>query len=447
MKNTLFSIGFAAVVGCNASLQQQQNTNPQTFAAAAAAPVAPVVQPLSKEDSSRYLAPVKAFFEKALLTRSFNGGVLIAKGNAVIYEHYTGYKDPRFAKEEINEETPMHVASVSKTFTGTAVLKLVQEGKIKLDDPLSTYFPNFPYEGVTVEMLLDHRSGLPNYVNYLQDMGWEKDKFATNQDVLNTLYQWKPAAQFKPGTHFRYCNTNFMLLSLIVEKVTGQLFPDYMKKNIFEPLDMKDTYIFTMAADSATATRSFQGNRLWEYDCTDNTYGDKNVYTTPRDLLKWARAISSGSVIRQSLLDSAFTASSNEKRSVHNYGLGWRLLDLPNGKKVIYHNGRWHGSNAAFAMLPEEDVTIIIIGNKFNTNIYSVARKSYDLFGNYLQNGKGSEDDENEATAHHTSRHHYKKSYANSHSKKGVKKSYAKKSVKHKTYAHSSRSIAGNSGR
>jgi CubicO group peptidase (beta-lactamase class C family) len=400
-------------------------------------------KPLSKNDSELYYNTVKEFFDHSLLTKNFNGGVLIAKGNSIIFEQYSGYKDLR-TKDEITGETPMHVASVSKTFTGIAVLQLIQQGKVHLDDPLSTYFPNFPYEGVTVQMLLDHRSGIPNYVHYLP-APWEdehEDQYATNQDVLNSLYQMKLHPEFSPGKRFSYSNTNFLLLSMIVEKVTGERFPDYMQKNIFDQLGMKDTYIFSMA-DSATATRSYRGNSLWDWDCLDNTYGDKNVYTTPRDLLKWSRAIMGGELVRQSLLDSAFTPYSNEKRSVHNYGLGWRLLMLPNGKKVVYHNGRWHGSNAAFAMLPDEDVTIIIIGNKYNANIYSAARRSYDLFGNYLQNGNGGDDEEKESMVRHVSRHHHKKYYAHSKSH-GAKKSYVKKNAKRKPYAGSSKAVVRN---
>ncbi|MCW3118787.1 MAG: beta-lactamase, partial [Chitinophagaceae bacterium] len=188
-------------------------------------------------------------------------------------------------------------------------------------------------------------------------------------------------------------NTNYVLLALIIEKLTGQSFPAYMKKQIFDPLMMADTWIAT-PADVAKLTPSFDARgRYWKPDFLDETYGDKNVYTTPRDLLKWDIAVSSGQVIGEALLDSAYTPYSNEKPSVHNYGLGWRLLMLKNGKKIIYHNGRWHGTNVAFARLPNEKATIIIIGNKYNSNIYSSAKKAYDIFGEYMQQSPDEDED------------------------------------------------------
>ena len=122
-------------------------------------------------------------------------------------------------------------------------------------------------------------------------------------------------------------------------------------------------------------------------DYTDGPYGDKNIYSTARDLLKWDQSFYTNTIINQQLLDSAYTPYSNERPSIHNYGLGWRLLMLKNGKKVIYHNGHWHGFNSAFARLPDEKATIIILGNKYNSGIYTTARKLYNVFGPYDQNG------------------------------------------------------------
>ena len=377
MKNTLYSLGFTLIIGCHVTAEKS-NSQPEY-------PPKPVFafQPLSEDDSTHYYNAVKDFFEKSLIdSRYFNGGVLIAKGESIIYEDYKGYKDFQ-TKEPLDENTPMHIASASKNFAAAAMLRLVQQGRVSLSDSVSRFFPNFPYEGVTVKMLMNHRSGLPNYVHYLEEMGWDKNRYVTNEDVLKSLYTMHPAPEFKAGTRFSYSNTNFVLLAMIVEKLTGMPYPDYMRENFFKPLQMDHTYIFSLA-DTATAVRSYKTNgRVWEWDFLEDTYGDKNIYTTPRDLLKWSVALSQGKVINQALLDSAFTPYSFEKPGVHNYGLGWRLLMLKNGKKVVYHNGRWHGSNAAFAKLPDEDITIIIIGNRYDVNIYNAARKAYDIFGDY----------------------------------------------------------------
>lgn len=348
---------------------------------------------LDKQEFRKYYRTLSAFFDTTLLRSGFNGSILIARDGAVIYERYQGLSDLRNKQDSITDTTSLHIASTGKTFTAMAVLRLVQENKLALNDTIDKFFPGFPYPGITVKMLLCHRSGLPNYVYFVYNSGWDEKKFATNEDMLQVMYTYKPNKSFSPGKRFSYSNTNYVLLAMIVEKVTGQRFPDYMKQHIFEPLQMKHTYVFTLA-DTTSANPSFTGNgTYWDFDFLDATYGDKNIYSTPRDLLKWDQALYTDQFINKALLDSAFTPYSNERPSVHNYGLGWRLQMLPNGKKVIYHFGKWHGFNAAFARLTDEKVTIIILGNKFNRNIYSTAHLAYDIFGEYMQRHAPEDDD------------------------------------------------------
>ena len=381
MKTILLAliIGSFFISGCNSLSQPPSPTKVDTLRK-----VSVNVGKLSTREYTFYHDLLKKYFDARLLHKGFNGGILVAKNGVIVYEDYQGFRDLRL-KDSLTPETPMHIASASKTFTGMAILQLVQQGKLALQDTMGKFFPGFPYPGVTVKTLLNHRSGLPNYIHYLDAMKWDKTKMATNQDVLNSLFSYKPNKEAQPDRRFSYSNTNYVLLALIIEKLTGQTFPAYMKKQIFDPLMMTDSWIAT-PADAQRITPSFDWRgRYWQQDHLDETYGDKNVYTTPRDLLKWDIAVSSGQIIDQPLLDSAYTPYSNERPSVHNYGLGWRLLMLKNGKKIIYHNGRWHGTNVAFARLPNEKATIIIIGNKFNPNIYSSAKKAYDIFGEYMQ--------------------------------------------------------------
>jgi CubicO group peptidase (beta-lactamase class C family) len=160
------------------------------------------------------------------------------------------------------------------------------------------------------------------------------------------------------------------LLALIVEKVTGQPFPQYMETSLFTPLGMKNTFIFSIK-DTANYKPSYQWNSapipLEPMDCV---YGDKNVYSTPRDMLLWDDALYSNKFVSQSTFQEAIKPTSFERPGTHNYGLGWRLLDLPNNK-VVYHNGWWHGNNACFTRFIKDTATIIILGNKFNRAIYS----------------------------------------------------------------------------
>jgi CubicO group peptidase (beta-lactamase class C family) len=313
-----------------------------------------------------YADAVEDFYTKRLEKTGFNGAILVAKNGQILFEKYTGYSNFK-TKETINEHTPFHLASISKTFTGMAVLKLWEQGKLSLDDSLQKYFPQLPYYGITIKMLLSHRSGLPNYL-YFMDSIWDKHKEMKNEDVLNAMIVHHPPIQSSPDKRFEYCNTNFMLLALIVEKITGEKFPDYMKENIFEPIGMNDTYIFSIK-DTANYIPTWSVSRPFPMDAWDCTYGDKNVYSTVRDLFAYDKSLYQHTILKKSTLDMAFTPTSNEHHSMHNYGLAWRLF-IKDGDTVVYHNGKWHGTNTSFIRLVQDTATIIVLGNKENSNIY-----------------------------------------------------------------------------
>ena len=333
---------------------------------------------------NRYINEIDQFYEKALDRPSFNGAFLVAKNGQIIYEQYKGFSDLS-KRDSLTQHDAFHIASISKTFTAMAMMRLVEEGRVQLSDTLGKFFPNFPYQGITVKMLLSHRSGLPNYAYYLEKLKWDKKLRVTNHDILQTLYDHQPPLDFISGRRFAYCNTNFALLALIIEKVAGMPYHDYLKTTIFDPLGMQDTYVYTLA-DSARAMPSYEYNgRKWGFDYLDLVYGDKNIYSTVRDLLKWDQALYSNKLFKQSTLDSAFTPYSFEKPGIKNYGLGWRMFCYPTGKKIIYHNGWWHGNNSVLTRLIQDSATIIVLGNKRNNNIYRV-KPLFEVFGHY--NGK-----------------------------------------------------------
>lgn len=340
-------------------------------------------KPLPEAESIRLNMACRQWVDTVLKSRGFNGGILIAKDGNVVFEQYCGTGHIP-GKDSINAHTPMQIASTTKTFTAMAILLLQQEGKLSIDDEFSKYFPQFNYPGVTIRTLLNHRSGLPNYTYFMENLGWDKTRNVTNADVLDFLVNRK--AEFEniapPGIHFSYCNTNYVLLALLIEKLTGTKYADYLQKVFFTPLQMKDTHVFSMK-DSATALPSYDWKaRLMPFGFLDDVYGDKNIYTTVRDLFTWDRFLNSGLVFSAATLEQAYTPYSNEKPGIKNYGLGWRMNILPTGKKIIYHNGWWHGSNCSFIRLPDEKATIIIIGNHFTRAIYH-AKILANLFGDY----------------------------------------------------------------
>lgn len=325
---------------------------------------------LSNAEVGQYSASLQHLYD-SLLKRNFNGSILVAKNGQVLLEEYRGYANFE-TKDTITPTTPFHIASISKTFTGIAILKLWEEDKLSLEDSIQRFFPEFPYQGITVRMLLNHRSGLPNYAYVMPTdtaWNWRKKHVATNNDMLKYLIDHKPLLYSLPNRSFHYCNTNFALLALIVEKVTGQTFPEYMKKTIFEPSGMENSFVFSIKDTASYKPSYLFNNRSFPLENMDCIYGDKNVYSTPRDLLQWDKALFNNTIVSKGTYEEAVRPYSNEKPSIHNYGLGFRLMLFPD-HKIVYHNGWWHGNNAVFSRLVNDSATIIILGNRFNREIY-----------------------------------------------------------------------------
>ncbi|MFM9908688.1 MAG: serine hydrolase domain-containing protein [Chitinophagaceae bacterium] len=347
---------------------------------------------VDSKKEKRLKAAIESFADTTFKNGSLNGSILVAKDGKVLYEQYDGFSDYRLQKDTIKSTTPFHLASVSKTITGTAILKLVQDGKINLDKSVADYLPGFPKPAITIKLLLNHRSGLPNYVHYMERLGWDKNKKMTNQDVLDFLIARQNEIDIATADRgFSYSNTNYALLALVIEKASGLSYSTYLKQTFFDPLGMNNTYVYTQADSAGSMPSYFFNGKKYPFDFLDLVYGDKNIYSTVHDLLKFETALYAGTIINADLMTAAYSPYSFEKPGTHNYGLGWRMLLLKNGKKIIYHNGWWHGNRTAFYRLLDEKVTIIAFCNNDSKRIYSV-KKLADLFGNYLQTNDKEDD-------------------------------------------------------
>ncbi|HAI80646.1 MAG TPA: serine hydrolase [Chryseobacterium sp.] len=314
------------------------------------------------------------------------GGFLVAKGDEILYEGYRGFTQDN-KQGPVNDTVALHVASISKSITAMAVMKLIEAGKLELDAPLTQYFPKFPYPKVTVFTLLSQRSGLPKYEYFIEKIEPEpaelSKEYISNQDILNLLIRYKPDLARETNTGFMYCNTNYALLALLVEHATKIPFPEAMQQIVFRPLKMKHTYIL-QEKDMESAAKSFyqRGPRVYPYDRLDLIYGDKNVYTTPRDLLNFSKAMFAKNFLREDLYKMVFEPYSNERPGINNYGLGFRMKVFNENEKLTYHNGWWHGTNSVFGHLLKSNVTIIAIGNKYSSRVYTSLALS-GLFENF----------------------------------------------------------------
>jgi CubicO group peptidase (beta-lactamase class C family) len=385
-------LGFLIIASCGAN-----PSGPGKKSAAVTAPPAHF-STLSAREKEYYSNQITPLYQSLLLKRGFSGGILLAKNGEIVFEDYHGLINQK-TKEPVSANSTFHIASVSKTFTAAVILKLMEQGKLNLDDRVEKYLPDFPYNGITIRHLLTHRSGLPKYDHFMQDTRTEvvlvKNKkgkmvkryrvvkapvlvtgLPSNRDVLTFMIRHRPSIQALPDRRYSYCNTNYAMLALIVEQITGQAFPDYMRKNVFAPLGMTNSFVFSIR-DTGRYIPSYNYNnspfRLEKLDCI---YGDKNVYSTVRDLLQWDKALYSGAFLSPATLEMAYQPYSHETRGFKNYGLGWHLYLKPSEPPVVYHNGWWHGNNAVFKRLIQDTATVIILGNKFNKNIYAAGKMS-----------------------------------------------------------------------
>ena len=179
----------------------------------------------------------KIFLRLRKLT-GFNGVVLYAEKGRIILEKAYGYRNVRRHKNLLQTGDAFQLASGSKMFSALAIMILKHQGKVDYDTDIRKYLPGFPYEGITLRLMMNHRSGLPRYMSLAQKE-WKNKRIPMDNDaMLNLLEKYKPAVYFQPNTGFNYCNTNYALLTNVVEAVTGEHFEDFIRKNIFEPLGM-----------------------------------------------------------------------------------------------------------------------------------------------------------------------------------------------------------------
>jgi CubicO group peptidase (beta-lactamase class C family) len=299
--------------------------------------------------------------------RGFNGTVLVTKYDQVIFKGAFGFAD--FAKKKpLNTQTAFQLASVSKQFTAMAIMILKEQGKLDYDDLIQHYLPGFPYPGITIRQLLTHRSGLSNYT-YFSDRLWPDRKLPlTNDDVLNLMALHQPQVYYQPDSKFDYSNTGYFLLASIVKKSSGIPFADFLRKNIFEPLEMTHTFCFSNPLFSENVATGHTGKkRKRSPDYLDSVLGDKGTYSTVEDLYKWDQALYTDQLVNRETLEEAFKGSrKNKNKNKEDYGFGWRIKELKNGDTVLYHAGLWHGYNTYILRNPKDHSAIIVLSNLSN---------------------------------------------------------------------------------
>lgn len=327
----------------------------------------------------KLIATLDSYYTAQVL-RGFNGSVLLGQKGKILYKRYFGMAN-RGTNLPLSADISSQLASTSKPFTATAVLWLYQNKYLDIDMPVNRYLKDFPYDNITVKMMLDQRSGLPDYTKVGLPK-WASKTPMYNTDLQKYLATYKPRLMFTPNTRFNYSNTNYAMLARIIEEVSGMSYKQFMQELIFDPLGMTHTFVYDPKDDYSNRklTTSYKFN--WAvHDNTheDGVYGDKGIYSTVEDMYRWDQSFYNNDILSDKMQNLAITGCSNEMKGMKNYGLGWRMYDFDNGRKLVYHNGWWHGNNTVFYRFIQDNTTVIVLGNRYNAKIYEQGKEVYQI--------------------------------------------------------------------
>lgn len=322
---------------------------------------------------------------------SFNGTWLYAENGEIVSKGAFGFRDAE-NHLPMQEDTIFEMASVTKMFTATAVMLLVREGKLGLDDEYAEYFPEYPYPGVTIRHLLTHTSGMPDdfeTATWVCPVWKNEKRIPSCSEILRFIRDSGEEASHTPGETFRYTDIGYCLLANLVEKLSGVRFEDFLKENILEPAGMKDSGIYHTRRDGRPSDR-FARNMVLEdngyvpADLSENTApyvvgsdglnGCDYLYTTIFDMLAWDRALREEKVLsrgEQMIMYTPVKLNSGEifEEEGDCYGFGWGVKNDEKHGLIVSHSGGMPGLETYFEHFVDEDRTLVILNCRDFTDI------------------------------------------------------------------------------
>ena len=323
------------------------------------------------------LPNLKAQLDRWAGAGQFSGAVLVARGDEVLFRQVHGWSD-HSANKPLALNSRFRLASISKQFTAAAILRLQDEGKLSVDDPVCKYIQPCPeaWQAIRLSHLLSHTSGIPDL---MARPGWGVRRVTPATSTELTADSMRYGLQFPPGTKVRYNNAGFNLLGAVVEKVSGQDLPDYLRTAFFTPLGMADTGYDDGGPDMAMGYANLVGGVAPQPNANVSiVHGAGALYSTLDDLLIWERALHRGHVLsadsyRQMIADHAPADTPDERgkpRRLWGFGLYQKTL----GRQVqpgfddnqIFHTGSWAGFRNLMTYQPDEDVTVIVLSNNYH---------------------------------------------------------------------------------
>lgn len=324
----------------------------------------------------------------SLQAQDFNGNILAAKDGKIVYEKSYGYADfPSRTKNKINSR--FNLASIAKVFTSTAVLQLMEKGKLRLDDPFQSYFPDFPFTDITIRQLLCHQSGLPDLELFEDLISQYPDTVVNSHTVYDQLRKYRKPLHFIPGAGFEYCNNGYILLSLLVEKISGLSFDKYLQRNIFRPAGMKQTTVqghedvhkhqyAYFAVDTFSRVSELKRYRYTDYN-NGAAVGASDIITTVWDMLLFDKAFFDRKLLSAASIQLALKPVHTDKKmdtmegeGTGYYCMGWEMFDQPFYGRGVGHGGFKFGLATFYYHNLDKNQTIIAFDNTAGRNFGKV---------------------------------------------------------------------------
>lgn len=321
--------------------------------------------------------------------------VLVVRNGQVVFRQGYGVTDLR-TRHPIEPDTNFRLASFTKQFTATCIMLLVRDGKLRYDDHLTDIFPEFPDYGkaITIRNLLNHTSGLPDYEDLLMaqhpNTAPEKIPQILDAGVLKLLEQ-QSAGKFPPGSKWEYSNSGYAVLAMVVEKISGKPFGQFLHDRIFAPLKMNHTLAYENGKNEVAHrayghTKEKDGWRETDQSPTSAVLGDGGIYSSIDDLTKWDRALRDHTLLSAAEMQPALTAIKPTAGPAKfpsgknvSYGFGW-FLDPYEGHRRMSHNGETMGFLTTIQRFPDDDLTVIVLANRTDVDPEKLSLKVADLY-------------------------------------------------------------------
>jgi CubicO group peptidase (beta-lactamase class C family) len=323
------------------------------------------------------------------------GNILVYEAGDIVYQSSNGLRSIN-PVDSLDLNSQFRLASVSKQFTGMAIMKLKEAGKLEYDQKVNTILTDFPYDTITVRQLLHHTSGLTDYERIVDENFVKEDSTKTyilgNDEILELFYEVNPDLDFQPGEKWEYSNTGYLVLASIVEKISGQHFREFLKEQIFDPVGMPNTtlYKYQIEPDASMPNRVF-GYRTAlnqselvsnDYNIVNDVRGDGGLFSTLDDLYKWNLALANYTIISKDYLDEAWTPGVLNNGEKTNYGFGWFLEQDASKPKTVFHSGGWVGFVTFLYNEVETQNGFVILTNNSGENFRDIMKGISDVRAN-----------------------------------------------------------------